>query len=65
LLASSGTCCTTSGWYHGGINICGLRVGHLNDPIGGLISGPLGRSPWSELPLSESPGCLPFGGYQT
>jgi hypothetical protein len=33
--------CVAIGGYHGDINICGLNVGHLNDPTSGLDGGPL------------------------
>lgn len=52
--------CTIGGWYHGGINIRGLGVGHPKDPISGLKGGFLDGSPPGELPLCESLGCLPF-----
>ncbi len=42
--------------------MCGSRVGHPNDPTCGLKGGPQSKSPLDELP-SESPSCLPFGGW--
>ncbi len=63
LIASFGTSYTTSYWYHGGINMHVLGVGHLNDPIGGLNGGPPSRSSLNKLPLGESLGCLPFNGW--
>jgi hypothetical protein len=32
--------CVTIGGYHSDTNICGLNVGHLNDPTSGLDGGP-------------------------
>jgi hypothetical protein len=43
--------------------MCGLGVGHPNDPTCGLNGGLLGRSPLSELPPSEFLGCLPSVGW--
>ncbi len=62
LVTSFGTCYTTSGWYHGGINMRGLSVGHPKDPIGGLKGGSLGGSLLGEFLPSEFLGCFPFGG---
>jgi hypothetical protein len=63
LVTSFGTSYTTNGWYHGGINIHGSGVGHLNDPTSGLNGGPPSISLLSELPLGESQGCLPSDGW--
>jgi hypothetical protein len=63
LVVISDTCCTIGGWYHGGINMCKSGASHPKDPIGGMKDGPPGRSPLSELPLGESPGCLPSNGW--
>ncbi len=54
---------TTSGWYHGGINMRGSGVGHPKNPIGGLKGGSLIRFPPSELPPSESLGYLLASGW--
>ncbi len=62
-IVSFGTSCTIGYWYHGGINMHGLGVGYLNDPIGGLNGSPPSKSPSSELPPSKSLGCLPFDGW--
>jgi hypothetical protein len=62
-VASSDTGCITSGWYHGGMNMCGSSVGHPKGPTCGLNSGSLGESPPGEFPLSESLGCVPFDGW--
>jgi hypothetical protein len=43
--------------------MCKLGDGHPKDPIGGLKGGPLGGYPLGKLFLSESLGCLPFGGW--
>ncbi len=43
--------------------MCGLSVGHPNDPTCGLNGGFLGISPFNELPLGESLSCLPFVGW--
>ncbi len=56
------TCCTTSGWYHGGINICGSGAGHPKDETSGLKGGSPGGFPPNELPLDEFPSCPSFGG---
>jgi hypothetical protein len=42
--------------------MCGLDVSHPNHPIGGLNGGSPSGYLSSELPLSESPSCLPSGG---
>jgi len=57
------TSCTTSGWYHGGMNMRGLGVGHPKGPMGGLKGGFLSRSPLGEFPPSESLGCSPSSGW--
>ncbi len=40
----------------------GLGVSHPNDPISGLNGGSPSGYLSSELPLGESPGCLPSNG---
>ncbi len=60
LIVGSGTSCTIGYWYHNGINMHGLGVGHLNDPTCGLNGGPLNEFPPSELSPCESPSCPPF-----
>jgi hypothetical protein len=63
LIASYGTSCTTSGWYHGGVNMCGSSASHPKDPTSGLKGGPPNESPPTELPLGESLSCPLFGGW--
>jgi len=41
----------------------GLGVGHPKDQTCGLKGGFPSRSPPCELPLGESLGCPPFGGW--
>ncbi len=41
----------------------GLGVGHPKDQTCGLKGGFPSRSPPCELPLGESIGCPPFGGW--
>jgi len=43
--------------------MCGPGAGHPKYPTRGLTSGFLGISPLGELPLGESLGCPPFGGW--
>jgi hypothetical protein len=43
--------------------MCGLSVGHPNDPTCGLNGGFLGISPLNELPLGESLSCPSFVGW--
>ncbi len=57
--------CTIGGWYHGGINMCGLGVNHPNDPIGGLNGGSPNSYLSNELHLGEFPSCIPFSGWWT
>ncbi len=63
LVAGFETSCTISGWYHDGINIHGLGVGHPKDPMNGLKGGSFDESPPCKFPPNESLGCLPFGGW--
>jgi hypothetical protein len=63
LIVGSSIGCTTSYWYHGGINMRGLGIGYTYDPTSGLNGGPLGGSPLGELPQGQSWGCPPFGGW--
>jgi hypothetical protein len=62
-VASSNTNYTISGQYHGGMNMRGLGVGHPKGSTRWLKGGSLGRSPPGELPLGESLGCPPSGGW--
>jgi hypothetical protein len=48
---------------HGGTNMHMVGASHPNDPTCGLNGGPLSEFPPYELPLGESLGCLPFGGW--
>jgi hypothetical protein len=45
------------------MNMHRLGVGYLKDPTCGLKGRSLGESPLGELPLGESLGCLPSGGW--
>jgi hypothetical protein len=40
-----------------------IGVGHPKGSIGGLKGGSLGKSPLGELPIGESLGCPPCGGW--
>jgi hypothetical protein len=48
----------TSGWYHGGMNMCESSVGHPKGPTSGLKNG----SP-TGFPPGESLGYPPSGGW--
>jgi hypothetical protein len=65
LVVDSTIGCTTSGWYHGGMNMHRLGASHPKDPICGLKGGFPSKSPPNELPWGESPNCLPFGGSKS
>ncbi len=64
MIADSGIGCATCCWYHGGINMCELGVGHSsNDPTSGLNSGLLGGSPLGEFSSCDSPSSLLSSGW--
>jgi hypothetical protein len=55
--------CTIGSWYHGGMNMCELGVGHPKGPTSVLKGGSLSGSLPSELPPSQSLSCPPFDSW--